>query len=72
MHMYCTDCLSTTKKYYYIKVLYVRKKRKFVPSGIFQCENCLTVLIPGEVYKKLRSSGKHIIQVLEHKLEYEV
>lgn len=69
-HKYCTNCLTETKEYHYLKVLYIRENRLFVNSGIYQCATgCGAIVVEDIQYKVLRSKGHHIIKKLSGRLE---
>lgn len=61
---YCTHCLDLEKRYYNLRIMYVRKNKKFVPSGYYECENCK--LIASENYSEIRKIGSHIIRNFDH------
>lgn len=68
-HKFCTECLSDTGRYYYLKTLYNRVRGVQVPSGLYQCENCLAVVADDIFYPVLRQRGHHIIKKLSGRIE---
>lgn len=65
---YCTQCLSNTGKFYFLKKQMewtsIRGKRKLIGSGLYKCENCNSIGASDELYNSLRRENRHFLILL--------
>lgn len=66
---YCTECLTSHKKYFVLKTLYERHGKSWIASDLFRCEYCGVVAQEDVEYVLSRLRNNHIIKKLSTVIE---